>query len=202
MFRDAPPPPDAAEPAPEPVDPAQAQRDHELAMLAALADAAMALAMSFQKKALAAVETAATREEDAAAAGYGRAFDRAARTVRQCLALKARFAAEHELTRRKAAEARAAAEAAQAADEELVSNEITARRATAILTVKAAIDAQKRPRAEKENLYDAIEEVLEPFGEEMFLRLPIGQIAQALCKALGVSLDLAALQDEAWAREE
>ncbi len=191
MFQSPPPAPDAD----EPPDTVQDRRNHELAMLAGLADAAMALAMAFQKKALAALEAAGDPEQHAAAVAYGRAFDHSARTVRQCLALRGRIADLDQAVRRKAAEA-------AEADEETVCVEIAARRTVAVKAVKVAIDAQKRPPAETERLFDQIDEILAPFDEMIFVTQPTGLIAQSLCAALDIPVDLSLWRDTVWAQEE
>ena len=78
--------------------------------------------------------------------------------------------------------------------------ESAARRAA--VAVAAAIEAQRRPRAETERLLADLDEGLDAFEDEIFLERPIGQIAKTLCEAGGVPADLTLWRDHAWAREE
>ena len=177
-------------------DPETADDNRRAADVAVLDDAAKmahALAGAFSAKALELIDTAETPKDHAVA--YGRAFDHSARTLRQCLALKARFADHKDLVRRQRAEARQAADHALEVESE-------ARRAAVGLAVAAAIEAARRPRAETENLLADLNEGLDAFEDEIFLELPIGQIAKTLCEAQGVPIDLTLWQDHAWAREE
>ena len=171
------------------------RRAAEMAVLDATAQMAHALAGAFSAKALELIDTADTPADHAVAINYGRAFDNSARTLRQCLALKARFADNKDLVRRQRAEAR------QAVDHTL-EVESAARRAAVGLAVTAAIEAARRPRAETENLLGDLNEGLDAFEDEIFLNLPIGQIAKTLCEAQNVPVDLTLWQDHAWAREE
>ena len=183
------------DPGTDPEAAADNRRAAEMALLDDTARMAHALAGAFSAKALKLIETADTPQEHAAAVAYGRAFDHSARTLRQALALKARFADHKDLARRQRAETR------QAVDHAL-DVEAAARRAAVGLAVTAAIEAARRPRAETENLLADLNEGLDAFEDEIFLELPIGQIAKTLCEAGGVPVDLTLWQDHAWAREE
>ena len=179
-------------------DPETAADNRRAADVAALDDTAKmahALAGAFQRKALKVIETADTPQDHAAAVAYGRAFDHSARTLRQTLALKARFADHKDLVRHQATEARQA-------EDRVLEVESAARRAAVGLAVAAAIEAARRPRAETENLLADLNEGLDAFEDEIFLELPIGQIAKTICDDQAIPVPLALWQDHAWAREE
>ena len=182
-------------PPPDPETAADNRRAADMAVLDDTAKMAHALAGAFSAKALKVIEYADTPQDHAAAVAYGRAFDHSARTLRQALALKARFADHKDLVRRQCAEARQA-------EDRVLEVESAARRAAVGLAVAAAIEAARRPRAETENLLADLNEGLDAFEDEIFLDLPIGQIAKTICDDQGVPVPLALWQDHAWAREE
>ena len=179
----------------DPETAADNRRAADVAVLDDTAKLAHALAGAFQHKALKLIETADTPQEHAAAVAYGRAFDHSARTLRQTLALKTRLADHEDAFRRQAAQVRQT-------ETHALEVESAARRAAVGLAVAAAIEAARRPRAETERLLADLDEGLDAFEDEIFLELPIGQIAKTLCEAGGVPADLTLWQDHPWAREE
>ncbi len=179
----------------EPEDPAETRRAQDLRLLEELADGAMALARAFQAKALAVLETAHTPDEHAVAVNHGRAFDRHARTVRQCLALKDRISRQGDAERRKT-------EDAEQAEFEDRFVHARARRGLVGLSVQEAIEADKRPRPETERLLADLDDLLETFDEDVYLERSIGEIAVAFCQELKVAVRLDLWRLRPWAEEE
>ena len=182
-------------PPPDPETTADARRAGDVAMLGDVAGMAHALAGAFSAKALELIKTADTPKDHAVAAAYGRSFDHSARTLRQTLALRDRFAEHKEAVRRKAAEAR------QAADH-VLEVESEARRALVGAVVSTVIETARPPRLETENLLADLNERLDAYDDERFLNQPTGAIIQGLCRDLDLPLDLTLWQDQAWAKEE
>jgi hypothetical protein len=86
--------------------------------------------------------------------------------------------------------------------EEALFVEGQARRAVVGNLVQAAIEADPRPRAEREKLLEDLNEFLDQADNEIFLDLPIGQLAQMLCRDWNVPVDLDLWRDKSWAQDE
>ena len=186
-------------------DPAEARRQHELAGLETLADWAMELAGKFRAKALALTDSAQSEKDLAAAQGFGRSFDRAARTYRQCLALKDRL-----LNSQIARKARAAAlDEPQGrpigiiqAYPALTPQEAYPRRAPVREALTGVIQALRRPRAEREALLADLNEFCDDPEAELFQWGTIGNVIQRYCWAEKLPFDLDRFADTDWARQE
>ena len=186
-------------------DPALARRQHELAGLEELADMALVLCRRFQAAAIAACDTAQTPPEMAAAERYGRAFDRTARTYRQCLALKDRLA-NTELARK--AKTAALAQAGETWDSPYpppivyTPYEIATRGAQVRGAVQVAILAADRTPVEREQLLADLNEHLASEGD---LALTWGEVSSMVwryCQMLHLPFEIDLWADTDWAREE
>lgn len=180
---------------PQTASTADPRRAEELRLLEEMTDGAMALARAFQASALAVLQTAQTPEEHAVAVNHGRAFDRYVRTARQCMALRDRFVRQDRSEQRQADEARRAQEQERA-------EEAAVRRALVGHAVQDAIEADPRPRPERENLLARLNEFLDLADDQFFLDFSIGRAAQELCRGYKVAVDLGLWKDKNWALQE
>ncbi|HEX7759823.1 MAG TPA: hypothetical protein VF459_09990, partial [Caulobacteraceae bacterium] len=175
--------------------PADPRRAEELRLLEEMTDGAMALARAFQAGALAVLQTAKTPEEHAVAVSHGRAFDRHARTARQCMALRDRFVRQDRSEQRKADEVRKAEEQERA-------EEAAVRRALVGHAVQDAIEADPRPQPERENLLGQLNDFLDMADDQFFLDFSVGQAAEQLCLGYKLAVDLGLWQNKNWALHE
>ena len=186
-------------------DPALARRRHELAGLEELADLSLAMCRRFQAAAIAGCDTAQTPQDMAAAHNYGRSFDRAARTYRQCLALKDRLLS-NELARKVKA---------QALDEPevrlppllqsypiLSPEEALLRRAPVREALTRIVRSSGRPPAEREALLADLNEFCDDPDAEVFRWGQIGNVIQRYCWAEKLTFDLDRFADTDWAKQE
>ena len=186
-----------------PSDPAEARRAQELRLLEELTDTAMALARAFQAKALAVLETAESPEEHAVAVGHGRAFDRHARTLRQCLALKDRFLNGHAARQARAQTQAEAEEPAFLQIEPIpivTPQQIVQRRVDVAAALRVAVHTADRTPVEREKLLADIDEFV--CSDEDLAWGSISDILWRECIVLGLPHDPDLWADTAWAREE
>jgi hypothetical protein len=173
-------------------DPA-AMTDRHAAILARLAEVGERLAMKHAERALAAddpeVEARATI-----------AFHRAARSVRQCLALEAKLfrdaaRADRDDARRKATAQR---EALSVSD-----HWRSIRRRREVKEIVSHIIETEPGEFDAEQLFDDLDERLAAGDEDTdFADRPIGELVARICRDLGVEPDWSLFEDEDWAIEE
>ncbi|HEX7761378.1 MAG TPA: hypothetical protein VF459_17870 [Caulobacteraceae bacterium] len=194
MFQASPPHPETT----EPPDPAQARRQHELAGLEELADLALELCREFQSAAIETRRTAQTPQDMTAAQGYARAFDRTARTYRQCLALRDRLVNGD--TRQTKAQAQAAPFLQVETLPVVTAQQVAQRRIDVGEALRACVYAADRTPVEREQLLADIEEFL---GDEESLRWGgVSDILWRQCIVLGLPFDLDRWAHTAWAQDE
>jgi len=178
---------EAAQPARETTDAAEARAERHLAVLRELAEIGMDLARIVRREALAA--EAADPEQPAVPAELTLTFSRIARAVRQTLALEARLA-DDRLARRRRAEA-----------EQRVERDARghARKAAVKDIVERIIDAGD---GDTERLLDHLDERLDdPLDDADFADRPLGDLVAAICRDLGVAMDWSLFEDEDWGIE-
>ena len=184
-------------------DPALARRQHELAGLEALADMALVLCRRFQGAAIAACDTAQTPPEMAAAERYGRAFDRTARTYRQCLALKDRLL-NNELARK--ARAAALEPALPLYHIEpipiITGSEAALRRAPVREALIGIVQSCGRTPVEREALLADLNEFCDDPNDIMFRWGQTSFVIQRYCWAKQLPFDLDRFAHTDWAKEE
>jgi hypothetical protein len=170
-----------------------AMTERHAAILARLAEVGERLAMKHAERALAAddldVEAKATV-----------AFHRAARSVRQCLALEAKLIRDAARADRDDAqrEATAQREALSVSD-----HWRSIRRRREVKEIVAHTIETEAGEFDAEQLFDDLEERLAAGDEDAdFADRPIGELVARICRDLGIAPDWSLFEDEDWAIEE
>ena len=177
-----------------------------MARMGRLADLALELAEAAQARALQALAAPPDPESPKnPAADLVRAFDRAARAVRLCCTLEARFEAELDPRREaaaRAAQARAQIQA-QACEQERLAGRtsLDVRRDALRDHVGAAIDLAAGSEREGRLFESALDERLERDCDRL-LDGPFGAVMARLCSDLGLDPDWDEWANEDWAIEE
>ena len=184
-------------------DPALARRQHELAGLEELADMALVLCREFQGAAIETRRSAKSPQEMAAAQNYARAFDRTARTYRQCLALKDRLL-NSEIARRAKA---AALEPDQPRyhiepNPIITGSEAALRRAPVREALTSIVQSCGRTPVEREALLADLNEFCDAPNDIMFRWGETSFVIQRYCLAKQLPFDLDRFAHTDWAKEE
>jgi hypothetical protein len=192
MFHSPPPPsqdPDAQTDLDE-------DRIWELGLLKELAEIGMRLARNVGQEP---AEAATPEEAQSRAQAQVLPFTRAAKMVRQTLALRRRMAAENFAADLKRGEDRAARAAAAAQRHEKA---VEVRSEIHDGMMRAIHESPTRPPAEIERLLDDLDDWIERQDEEVFHARPIGATVLRACLDLGLPMDLGFWRWEGWGDEE
>jgi hypothetical protein len=167
------------------------------AMLRTLAEKGLELALALQEEAMARIAAKAPGDN-------GAGFVRAARMVRQTLALEARLNREWRPLADQAVVEQAAQAAAEAGERGRARLTGFINKQAVCEAVEAVIDAEAGDgEARSEPLRDALYERLnDPSDETDFVGVSIGGLVERICKALGLAPDWDILSDEDWAITE
>jgi hypothetical protein len=185
-----------------PSDRAQARIGRYVSQLEELAEIGMDLARGLRRQVVEAPEADAARADPAGAA---LAYSRLARAIRQTLALAVRLADEARASDREAAEAAERREMV----EQIIADDLeraVARREIVRSVAVQAIEAEVRERGhggERERLLGELRERLEDDEDiEDYSNLPIIDVAERICRDLGVAFDPGLWEDEDWATQD
>jgi hypothetical protein len=194
LFLPSAPTPDDA----TPTDPAENRIARYVLQLEDLAEVGMDLARDLRRQVLETPEAEPARIAAAASLAYARL----ARTIRQTFALAARLADEARTLDREAAKAAAD----RAIVEKILADDLErseARRETVRAVAAQAIEADVRETGREgdlERLLGDLKERLEDDEDiEDYSNLPIIDIAERICRDLGVAFDPSLWEDEDWA---